>query len=103
MIDSVVNDEARYDRDRTAQEVLIEQGRAFAQTEYEAGELNEWIEDDCNPHDTFLLAHALIQWLDAGEPTEKLVEWLPPCSVRDFRAQIEHVIERKAQMIAEDL
>ena len=103
MKDRNITEEARHDLDRTAQEVLVEQGRAYAVTEYESGELNDWIEDEADTHDTFLLAHALIQWLDAGEPTEKLVEWLPPCSIRDFRAQIEHVIERKALMIAEDL
>lgn len=103
MIDRVLEDEARYDRDCTAQEVLIEQGRAFAQTEYEAGQLDDWIEDEVNPHDTFLLAHALIRWIDSSDSLEKLAEYIPVCSLKDVRATIEHVIEMKAKMIAEDL
>ena len=102
-IDPVIEEEARHDRDNTAQEVLAEQGRAYAQTEYESGEMDDWLEDECNTHDTFLIAHALIRWLDSGESKEQLIAWLPPCSITDFRAQIAHVIDLKAIMIAEDL
>ena len=101
--DPVILDELKFDRDNTANEVLAEQGRAYAQTEYESGEMDDWIEDECNTHDTFLIAHALIRWLDSGESKEQLIAWLPPCSIKDFRAQIEHIIDLKAIMIAEDL
>jgi hypothetical protein len=102
MKDRNVIEEAMFDRDRTAQEVLMEQGRVFAQTEYESGELNDWIEDEADTHDTFLLAHCLVQWLDSGEPIEAMIKWIPVFSLKDFRANIEHVIERKAVMIMED-
>ena len=100
MNDPVVNDEARHDRECQQQEVLMEQARALAQTAYEAGELDDWIQDEADKHDTFGMAHALTQWLDSDEP---LVNHIPACSLKDFRATIEHVIEKKALMILEDL
>ena len=103
MTDRNITEEARHDFLETANEVLVEQGRAYAQTEYESGELNDWVEDNSDPHDNFLLAHALVQWLDSGEPMVKLAEWMPVLSLKDFRASRDHVVELKARMIAEDL
>jgi hypothetical protein len=114
MKDRVVYDEQMYDRDCTAQQVLIEQGRAYAQTEYEAGQLDDWIQDNADPSDTFKIAHATLQWLDyflAGkyETMEDALTGLNtslsnvPLAIKDFRATIEGVIEEKAKMIAEDL
>ena len=103
MTDPVVFDEARKDFLETANEVLVEQGRAYAQTEYESGELDDWIYDDSNPEDNFKLAHALVSWLDSGKPVEDLMAWLPACSLKDFRANVEHVIELRAALIAGEL
>ena len=103
MNDPVVNDEARNDRERQAQKALMKQARALAVTEYESGELDDWIQDESDKHDTFGMAHALTQWLDSGEPLVNLAAYIPACSLKDFRATIEHVIEKKAKMILEDL
>ena len=102
MNDSVVNDEARHDRECQKQEALMKQARVIAQTAYEAGELDDWIEDVVDSHDSFKLAHALIQWIDSGDSLVKLAKWIPILSLRDFEANIEFVIEEKAKMIAED-
>jgi hypothetical protein len=102
MKDPVMNDEAKYDRMCEAQEVLMETGRASAQAEYKASELDDWLEDDSDPHDNFMLAHALVSWLDSGKPVEDLIAWMPACSLKDFRANVEHVIELRAVMIAGD-
>ena len=103
MNDHVVNDEARHDRECQQQEALMEQARALAQTAYEAGELDDWIQDEVDSHDSFKLAFTLVQWFDSGEDRFKLTTWIPACSLKDFRATIEHVIEKKALMILEDL
>ena len=120
MNDPVVEDEARNDRERTAYAALMEQAHALAVTEYESGELDDWIQDKTDDHDAFKLAHAVLQWNEAMQaiPTDislneynlqqiglgtKLLAQLPACSVVDFRATIEHVIEKKALMILEDL
>ena len=121
MNDPVVNDEARHDRECQATEVLAKQARVIAQTAYEAGELDDWIEEVVDSHDSFKLAHLLSQWQDEFDQmvritppdlegtlrvmqhVNKLDERMPRCSLRDFRANIEFVIEEKAKMIAEDL
>ena len=112
MTDRVLEDEARYDRDCTAQEVLMEQGRAFAQTAYEAGELADWIEDEASPYDTCHIALHVLDWLDEFEDSmfgsfeesvDALIQNMPVLCVRDFRATRDHVVELKAKMIAEDL
>ena len=109
MNDPVVNDEARHDRECQQQEALMEQARALAQTAYEAGELDDWIGDKADKHDTFKLALHFVQWLDSGEATEALYIhdglrlFMPTHNLKDFRATIEHVIEKKALMILEDL
>ena len=111
MKDRVLEDEARHDRQCAANEVIEEQCLAVAQTEYEAGQIDDWIEDLADTHDTFLIAHQVIKWLDALEAgdfgsdllaVEKLHQWLPACSVRDFRAHIESIVERKAALLAEE-
>ena len=103
MNDPVVNDEARNDRERQAQKALMVQAHALAVTEYESGELDDWIQDEISNYDAFWLAMTLVKWLDSGEDRFKLAEWMPLGSLRDFRATIEHVIEKKALMILEDL
>ena len=106
-------EEAKYDRDcQEAHDILVEHGRPLAQTAYEAGELDDWLEDECDPSDAFKIAHATLQWLDLflaskydslEEALNALSHALPPLSVRDFRSQVEHVIEQKAIQIAEDM
>ena len=108
-------EEVKYDRDcQEAHDILVEHGRPMAQTAYEAGELDDWLEDDSDSHDTFQIAHATLQWLDiflAGkyetfeDAMTGLNEYLSGCplAIKDFRATIEHVIEQKAAMIAEDM
>jgi len=106
-------EERRYDRDcQEAHDILVEHGRPMAQTAYEAGELDDWLQDECDPSDTFYIALATLQWLDAffaskydtpEQALEALVSNLPPLAVKDFRSQVEHVIEQKAVLIAEDM
>jgi len=113
MKDPVVMDEARHDRDcQDAADILEEHGRPMAQTAYESGELDDWIEDNADPHDTFEIAHATLQWLDQflaskydsmEDSLNALSYALPALSIRDFRATVEQVIDEKARMIAEDL
>ena len=108
-------EEVKYDRDcQEAHDILVEHGRPMAQTAYEAGELDDWLEDDSDSHDTFQIAHATLQWLDRflDSEYETLEEALNalhanlsgcPLAIRDFRATVESVIEQKAAMIAEDM
>ena len=120
MNDPVVLDEARHDRERQQQEALMKQARVIAQTAYEAGELDDWIEEVVDSHDSFKLAHAVLQWHDEMQDvpininsqkymrlmlvkTTKLVAMLPACSLRDFEANIEFVIEEKAKLLVEDM
>ena len=120
MNDPVVNDEARHDRECQKQEALMEQARALAQTAYEAGELDDWIQDEVDPHDSFRLAHSVVQWrkqignipmglsddaygTEVIELSKELIAWLPSMSITDFEINMEHVIEKKALMILEDL
>jgi hypothetical protein len=99
--DPVMNNEARYDRMCEASEIQHERNMAYAQTEYESGELNDSVESDSDPHDNFMLAHALVQWLDSGTPVEKLMEWMPVCSLKDFRASVEGTIQDHAKLMGD--
>ena len=112
MTDRNIIEEARHDQLETANEVLVEQGRAFAQTAYEAGELADWIEDEAATYDTCHIALHILDWLDAFEDSkfdsfeeavDALIKNMPVLCVRDFRATRDHVVEMKARMIAEDL
>ena len=113
MKDRTAIEEAKYDRDcQEAHDILVEHGRPLAQAAYEAGELDDWIEDDCDTHDTFKIALATLQWLDLflaekydsmEEALNALSHALPPFAIKDFRATVEWVIEEKAALIAEEM
>jgi len=112
MKDRIILDERNHDRRQQENLKKLEQARAEAQTAYEAGDLDDWLEDVADHHDTYLIARCTLDWLDtflAGkfetmqDAVEYFGQYLPACSIKDFRATRDFVIEQKAELIAEDM
>ena len=115
--DPVVQDEAAHDRLGIIAEQQMDIAMDAAHVEYEAGELDDWISDDCDPSDTFKLAHALVQWYDeimeishknlpsaatASEVMQlsaRIVRRMDMAAYVGLKRTIKHVIKEKAEMI----
>jgi hypothetical protein len=100
--DSVLEDEARFDRDQTAQTQRYEKALSMATEAYLRGELDGDVQDMCEPKDATKIAIAVLQHIDRSILFSN-TGWLSyvSCQVRDFRATVDGVLDRHAQEILE--
>jgi hypothetical protein len=93
--DPVMIDEAKHDRMQTAQEMLEAEGMEQAMDEFKGCELDDdirklVIDEPINATDIALWACYPEHFLQ------------PACSMKDFRATVQGVIDRQAQWITEN-
>jgi hypothetical protein len=102
--DPVILDEIRQDRIETAQTMNFERCLVRAKEMYRFGELDDWIIDDVDHRDAVMIAQAVLDYLEGYEANFETAQLnLPPLAVKDMRATIEGIIERKAQLLLEEL
>ncbi len=112
--DPVILDEIRQDRIETAQTMNFERCLVRAKEMYCMGELDDWVADKVDHADAVKIAQAVLDYLEAYEAYEESLKpgriplnlppmSLPPNSIKDMRATIKDLIDRKAQLLLEEL
>jgi hypothetical protein len=108
VMDPVISDELKMDRDQTAQTQRYEKALSMATAAYNRGEFDDEIQDKCDPADAAKIAIAVLHYLDDAQVKSmpksfSITSWLRfvPCQIRDFRATVDGVLERHAQEILE--
>lgn len=102
MKDPVMIDEAKFDRLSEAQEILREQKMDEAESEFQCGELDDWIIDDASKRDCVIIALTVLGWIEDNPNADHAWLRFVPNEIRDLRATRDSVIEQRADILAQE-